>query len=176
MKKKKKKIIAIVGASGSGKTHMTKYVNSTFNLPSIVSCTTRPIREGETNGVEHYFVEEDEMPTSENILAYTKFGEHHYWTDKRQVKEWDTFCYVIDEIGLIEMIDKHSDEFEVLSVLVKRDELSLESQIDKDRRNRDKYRISLSDSFYDYIINNTGTIEEFEKNIDILINNIKLKN
>ena len=74
------------------------------------------------------------------------------------------------------MIDKHSDEFEVLSVLVKRDELSLESQIDKDRRNRDKYRISLSDSFYDYIINNTGTIEEFEKNIDILINNIKLKN
>jgi guanylate kinase len=172
----KKKIIAIVGASGSGKTHMTKYIDNKFNLPSIVSCTTRPMREGETNGVEHYFVEEDQMPTSENILAYTKFGEHHYWTDKQQIKEWDIFCYVIDEIGLIEMLDKYSDEFEVIPVLVKRNESSLESEIDKDRRNRDKYRISLPYAFYDYIIYNAGTIEEFEKNIDILINNIKLKN
>lgn len=172
----KKKIIAIVGASGSGKTHMSKYINNTFNPPSIVSCTTRPIRKGETDGVEHYFVEEDQMPTPENMLAYTKFGGYHYWTDKRQIKEWNTFCYVIDEIGLIKMLNKYSDEFDVVSVLVKRDKSSLESEIDTDRRNRDKFRISLSDSFYDYIINNTGTIEEFEKNIDILINNIKLKN
>ena len=70
-------IVAIVGASGSGKTQLTLYAQR-FGYPVICSYTTRPMREGETNGVEHIFVTEDKMPTKDNMLAYTFFGGYHY--------------------------------------------------------------------------------------------------
>ena len=39
-------IIAIVGASGSGKTHLSKFLQKEFGIPAIISTTTRPRREG----------------------------------------------------------------------------------------------------------------------------------
>ncbi len=35
-------IIAIVGASGSGKTHLSKFLQKEFGIPAIISTTTRP--------------------------------------------------------------------------------------------------------------------------------------
>ena len=44
-------IITIVGPSGSGKTTMAN-IMSENGIPTIVSYTTRPMREEETNGKE----------------------------------------------------------------------------------------------------------------------------
>ena len=52
----KTKIIAIVGPSGSGKTTLAEYFQRQFCIPTIVSYTTRPMRAGEANGREHWFV------------------------------------------------------------------------------------------------------------------------
>ena len=47
-------IVALVGPSGCGKTTLGKYLKDMgFNW--ISSYTTRPMREGETDGVEHKF-------------------------------------------------------------------------------------------------------------------------
>ena len=54
-------IITIVGPSGSGKTTMAN-IMSENGIPTIVSYTTRPMREEETNGKEHWFVTPEDKP------------------------------------------------------------------------------------------------------------------
>lgn len=60
----KYKIIALIGESGSGKDTLLKRVlEECPNLHEIVSCTTRPPREGEINGKNYFF------------LTYNEFAE-----------------------------------------------------------------------------------------------------
>ena len=56
-------IIAIVGASGSGKTHMAEFLRNKLNIPTIVSYTTRPKRSWEKEGIEHHFISKDKFPS-----------------------------------------------------------------------------------------------------------------
>lgn len=57
------KIFYIMGKSSSGKDSIYKeLVNDTqLGLQKVTLYTTRPIREGETDGVEYHFVTKDEM-------------------------------------------------------------------------------------------------------------------
>ena len=51
-----------MGKSSSGKDSMYKEIlKAVPHLKSVVSYTTRPIRQGETNGVEYFFVDEKEL-------------------------------------------------------------------------------------------------------------------
>ena len=51
-----------MGKSSSGKDSMYKEIlKAVPHLKSVVSYTTRPIRQGETNGVEYFFVGENEL-------------------------------------------------------------------------------------------------------------------
>ena len=54
-------IIAIVGKTSSGKDSLAKYIKEYYDIPAIVSYTTRPKRESETNGIEHWFISKEEM-------------------------------------------------------------------------------------------------------------------
>lgn len=56
------KIFYLMGKSASGKDTIYKKVKEQMpELKTIVIYTTRPIREGEKNGREYYFVEEDKL-------------------------------------------------------------------------------------------------------------------
>ena len=52
------KLFCIMGKSASGKDTIFKRLiqNETLNLKTVVSYTTRPMREGEQDGVEYHFV------------------------------------------------------------------------------------------------------------------------
>ena len=92
-------IITIVGPSGSGKTTMAN-IMSENGIPTIVSYTTRPMREEETNGKEHWFVTPEDKPQMSEMIAYTQFGEHEYWATLQQAKQ--KICtYVIDPRNMI---------------------------------------------------------------------------
>lgn len=53
----KYKIIALVGEAGSGKdTIMKRVLEQSPQLHEIVSCTTRPPREGEIDGINYHFM------------------------------------------------------------------------------------------------------------------------
>ena len=45
----KKTIIAVIGKTSSGKDTVAKVLNEKYGIPSVVSMTTRPKREYETN-------------------------------------------------------------------------------------------------------------------------------
>ena len=56
-----KKIIVLLGASATGKDTVVKHISEKYSIPIAVSYTTRPMRSNETQGVEYYFISDDEM-------------------------------------------------------------------------------------------------------------------
>lgn len=152
-------IIALVGASGSGKTTLSLHLQSNKDIPAVCSFTTRPMREGEINGRDHWFVSH-EHPIPEKPLAYTFFGGHHYWTEPAQITAPIT-SYVIDEKGLIELKKKWSDKFEIVSVYIERPDLN---EIDECRKLRDLERLRLAPDLYDIILYNDTDLNSFLTN------------
>lgn len=169
----KPKIICIVGASGSGKTLASMILKEKFRWQAIVSYTTRPMRKGEINGVDHWFVAPDRKPSEERMCAYTQFGGYEYWTI------WDQFntripnIYVIDEKGLVDLQSKNSPfPFTLVTVKIKRENIE---GIEEKRKERDKERISIPDELYDYIIHNDGSLEQLTSQLDLMIQHINLE-
>lgn len=62
------KIFFVLGKSCSGKDTIFKELkeNRELNLNTVTGYTTRPMREGETNGVEYFFVNNEELEALKN--------------------------------------------------------------------------------------------------------------
>ena len=72
------KIYYMMGKSSSGKDTLFKEVKSALpELHGIILYTTRPIREGERNGVEYYFVSEDTLDTYEQEGKVIELRAYH---------------------------------------------------------------------------------------------------
>lgn len=83
------KIFYMMGKSSSGKDSIYKELveDSNLGLSRIIMYTTRPIRTGETDGVEYHFVTEerlfelaDQNKVIEERTYDTKLGPWHYFT------------------------------------------------------------------------------------------------
>lgn len=166
-------IIAIVGKSGSGKTYMAEFLRSKLNVPAIVSYTTRPMRLGEVNGKDHFFISEGQVPHKEHMVSYTKFGGYEYFSLHSQIPDNGICTYVIDEKGLEELTSHFTDRYEIISVLILCPVEKLATRgIDPKRIKKDRERKHLSTQFFDCIIRNDGSIEEFEYRIMCQFNNL----
>lgn len=157
-------IICIVGASGSGKTTASMMLQQQFGWNAIVSYTTRPMRKGEKNGRDHWFVKQGQMPPKNRMCAYTQFGGYEYWTEWNQFLTLFPSVYVIDEKGLVDLQSKQSSSFpfDLVTITIKRNNLE---GIDEKRKERDNERIHIPDEVYDYVINNNGSMEEFRASL-----------
>ena len=76
------KIYYLMGKSSSGKDTMFKKLieDKELALKTIVGYTTRPMREGETEGIEYHFVDEDTMKSLENegrVIERRSYGTVH---------------------------------------------------------------------------------------------------
>lgn len=120
-----KKLFCIVGTTGAGKDSLIKSLCQRLNLYSVVSYTTRPMRSNETNGVEHYFVSEDEMAriiNEEKVVAYTKIEDSssgmkgfEYCTTQQELDNSDVYC--IDPNG-IQYLKTKVPSVEVVSIYI----------------------------------------------------------
>lgn len=167
-------IIAIVGASGSGKTYLSKILQSELNIYSIVSFTTRPMREGEVNGQDYYFVGQKPQIPFCNILTETRFSDYDYYALREQVPPTGICTYIVDEGGVENLKRVHSQRFNIITVYVEATEDTLiERGIDLRRIERDKSRKKLPMNEYDIVIGNNDSIEEFEEAIRKTFKNIR---
>ncbi len=88
---KKGEIIAVSAPSGTGKTTIVKNILKKY--PQIVfsiSATTRPKRSSEKNGIEYFFVSEEEfLKKIENneFVEWEKFYDYYYGTFKSTIEE-----------------------------------------------------------------------------------------
>ena len=102
------RIYYLLGKSATGKDTLYKEIlKRRPKLRTVTMYTTRPIREGETDGVEYFFVNQerfDEMMDEEKIIEFrsynTKCGIWTYFTaDDGQIELWQ-YDYLV--IGTIE--------------------------------------------------------------------------
>lgn len=76
-------IIAIIGPSGSGKDTILKRIVETNDVNKIIGYTTRPIREGEVNGVDYHFITPKdfaEKVLNGEMIEATSFNNWFYGT------------------------------------------------------------------------------------------------
>ncbi len=106
-----------MGKSATGKDTIYKLLlqNSALHLKPIVLYTTRPIRKGETNGVEYYFTDYkhlEQLRAQNKIIEertyYTTLGIWHYFTVNDQ-QFTDTSPLLM--IGTLESFQKIQDYF-----------------------------------------------------------------
>ena len=117
------KIFCLMGKSSSGKdTIYKKLLEQDLPLRTIVPCTTRPIRHGETDGVEYYFYTEEALARLERsgkiieLRAYnTVHGVWKYFTADDGQIDLARHDYLI--IGTLESYRKMQDHFGVGSLI-----------------------------------------------------------
>lgn len=78
------KIICLIGPSGSGKTTVGKILKS-YNIPEIVSHTTRAPRFDEIDGITYHFVDNDEFAKLDKIEEVIYAG-NKYCTSKKEIQ------------------------------------------------------------------------------------------
>lgn len=79
------KIFCFMGKSSSGKDTIYKIISNDFKeIKGIVPFTTRPIRDGEIEGKEYYFVTEEEfekMIYDDLVIEFRRYNtQHGIWT------------------------------------------------------------------------------------------------
>lgn len=79
------KILALFGKSASGKDTIQKWITTNFPAltKGIVSCTTRPPRDGEQEGVDYFFLTDEQFAAKVldgSMLEATSFREWFYGT------------------------------------------------------------------------------------------------
>lgn len=82
------------------------------NFDTVVSYTTRPMRDYETNGKEHYFVtngESRKILQENTICAITVIGEHTYFVTKAELENPKKNLYIIDPDGLTYLLEHFRD-------------------------------------------------------------------
>lgn len=112
------KIYSIIGKSSTGKDTIYQRIllEPKNKFCKIVPYTTRPIRDGEENGVAYFFVSEDKMHEmeKENCIIecrayHTIHGIWYYFTAKDDQIQMDEKDYLV--IGTIESYQKMKEYF-----------------------------------------------------------------
>ena len=87
------KIIYIVGKSSVGKDTIYQILKKKLNIKTYVMYTTRPIRTGEKNGVDYYYLQQEEM---EKYIKETDSKVIEYRTYNTVYGPW-TYATIIDK-------------------------------------------------------------------------------
>lgn len=81
-----KTLFIFTGPSGSGKTTAGNILMDKYNIHECISTTTRKKRKGEVNGVDYYFVNEEDFK-KEDFIEINKYAGNLYGLSLKAVKD-----------------------------------------------------------------------------------------
>lgn len=133
------KIILLIGASGSGKTTIGKEFEKSGVLP-LTSFTTRPMREGEVDGVDYYF----DSNLTKDVVEFTeyngnKYGLYSHEVETKLAESKNGVYFICNLDGAKQIVNMYPDDTVVLWLRV-----SLESMIERMWRRGDNDTAILS--------------------------------
>ncbi len=111
-------IILITGPSGAGKSSfVAELMAADERLAFSVSTTTRPMREGETDGRDYDFVDDaafDRLVAGDAFVEWAHVHDHRYGTTRRRLDELTAAGKIpvldIDVQGGVNVIDMFGDD------------------------------------------------------------------
>ena len=115
MNKDKGLLVVLSSPSGGGKTTVIKKIFEEKNPDYVysISMTTRPIRKGEANGRDYWFVsfqEFEEILENDGFIEHEQVHDWHYGTPGKPILEWlqhgKTVLFDLDVFGALN-IKKH---------------------------------------------------------------------
>ena len=182
------KLFVILGKSCSGKTTILNEALTKFEIPTLLSCTTRPPRNGEIDGKEYKFVDMstfDNDYKNENILEYDCFRIDSiketwvYYTKKSDLLVPNTSqIKIVSPVGLAQLMSNKELRDNIVSIYIESsDRLRQKRYLSRctspdnmnDRFNRDEK--AFQHLFTDYIIindENTSIHNASNQLIDII--------
>ncbi len=162
-------LVVLSAVSGAGKTTVTNHLLKTDRtFVRSVSVTTRTRHIGEKEGVDYFFVSQDEfdrMIQQDSFLEYQEVHSHYYGTPKKyvleKIKDGKNVILVIDTKGGLNVKKMFSDAILIfllppsLNELIKRLDIrgreSQEERMKRIKNGREELRDALN---YDYIVVN----------------------
>lgn len=72
-------IIVLVGESASGKTTLAKKFEEEADFSRVITYTTRPMREGEENGVDYHFISDKQFDEMNEKGQFIEHAEYRGW-------------------------------------------------------------------------------------------------
>lgn len=193
MKKKLKKglLIILSGPSGVGKeTVRTRLMKiKKFDLTYSISMTTRSPRNQEVDGVNYYFVSQNEFKKNiedDNFLEYAKFVGNYYGTPKDKVEalrnEGKNVLLEIEIKGAKQVLSKVKDDGVISFFLMPPSLEALEARIRNrkteteeiiaERLQKGKEEMTMTDD-YDYVILNDKVNRAAKEISDLIERKIK---
>ena len=180
------KIIYIVGKSSVGKDTIYQILKKKMNIKTYVMYTTRPIRTGEKNGIDYYYLKQEEMEKYINefdskVMEYrtynTVYGPWTYATiiDKQFDSNEDLLMEgTLESYNAVKKYFKNNDKIEVVPIYIEVDDgIRLERALKREReQEKPKYeelcRRFLADSkdFSEDKIIKSGITKRFQ-NVDL---------
>ena len=123
----KGKIIIISGPSGVGKKTILDQVmanKEALNVHYSISMTTRPMRPGEVNGKDYYFVSDEQFVNAINngdLIEWAVFCGNKYGTPRsfllNQINEGKNVILEIEVVGALNVLNQFNND-ELLSIFI----------------------------------------------------------
>ncbi len=118
-------IIAILSSpSGAGKTSLVKEISSKNNFSISISHTTRKPRSNEINGVDYFFVKQEEFKkliSKKKFLEYAKVFNNFYGSSKdvvfNKLDKGENVIFDIDWQGT-EQIKKKKLKYKIITIFI----------------------------------------------------------
>jgi guanylate kinase len=114
------KIIALIGEAGTGKDSLMQAILGLQpDLHEIVSCTTRPKREGEAHGVNYFYYTPEkfgDMVLNDEMLECTTFNGWFYGTSYESVRSDCINIGVFNPAGVEALLARPDVDVEIIRV------------------------------------------------------------
>ena len=174
------KILALIGEAGTGKdTLMREVLKQNPSLNEIISCTTRPPREGEVEGKNYYFLSNEDFTQkllNNEMLEATVFNDWCYGTSLDSLDSTKVNIGVFNPAG-IESLMTHSNIYIVVYYVRTSDKNRLIRQLSREtnpnieeiirRYQADNFDFADLPFHYNEIDNNT--LEDLEYNTKAVV-------
>lgn len=185
----KYKIIAVMGQAGAGKDSFVNAIIKGNYLPSakpIISCTTRPIRENEQDGVNYHYLTNEEFAeqiVNGEMIEATVFNNWCYGTSTKNLDKNAINLGVFNPEG-VEILRGYDNIDLIVIYIVTDDKVRLLRQLNREEHpdcneivrrfgtDKQDFRETRINSISpDFVIENNG-----EQDIDTLARNFIVKN